>query len=209
MKYFTIKEIALIAVLAAVVSTVEISIGSFMHAFNLHGKSIVLTTTAMIIYFTAFSITKKRGTVITIGFITAFIKLVYGWEMSKLSPVLSILGESIVTEIILCFLPLNVITGAITGASLKIFNLVFPFISFWIIGGKTAGKNLSKLFDSVQRIFPSLSFPMIVIAGIIWTIILGCILGYIAFMISKQVTKLHDKVKKKKSKKEEKKEEYV
>ena len=60
MKYFTIKEIALIAILTAVVSTVEISIGSFMHAFNLHGKSIVLTTTAMIIYFTAFSITKKK-----------------------------------------------------------------------------------------------------------------------------------------------------
>ncbi len=205
MKYFKIKEIALIAVLASVTSAVEISIGSFMHAFGLHGKSIVLTTTAMIIYFTAFSIIKKRGTVITIGFITAFIKLVYGWEMSKLSPVLSILGESIVTEIILCFLPLNAVTGIITGASLKIFNLVFPFISFWILGGKTAGKNLAKLFDSIQKIFPSLSFPMIVTAGILWTIILGGILGYIAFEISKQVIKLHGRIQKEKSKKEEQK----
>ena len=205
MKYFTIKDIALIAILTAVVSTVEISIGSFMHAFNLHGKSIILTTTAMIIYFTAFSITKKRGTVITIGFITAFIKLIYGWEMSKLSPVISILGESILTEIILYFLPLNAITGIITGASLKTFNLVYPFISLWILGGKTAGKNLAKLFDIIQKIFPSMSFPFIVIAGIIWTIILGSILGYIAFVISKQATKLHERINKEKSKKEEQK----
>lgn len=209
MKYFTIKEIALIAVLAAVTSTVEISLGSFMHALGLHGTGTVLPTIAMIIYFTAFSITKKKGTVITIGFITAFIKLLYGWEMSKLSPVLCIFGESLITEIILWFLPLNAITGIVTGASLKIFNLVFPLTLFLILGGKTAGKNLTKLFDSVQRIFPSFSFPMIVIASIIWAIILGSILGYLAFAVSKQVTRLHGRIQKEKSKKEEKKKEYV
>ena len=125
--------------------------------------------------------------------------------MSKLSPVISILGESILTEIILCIFPLNAITGIITGASLKIFNLVYPFISIWILGGKTAGKNLTKLFDIIQKIFPSLSFPVIVIAGIIWTIILGGILGYIAFVISKQATKLHERINKEISKKEEQK----
>ena len=75
------------------------------------------------------------------------------------------------------------------------------------MGGKTAGKNLTKLFTGIQNIFPSLSFPIIVIAGIVWTIILGSILGYIAFTISKQATKLHGRINKEKSKKEEQKEE--
>lgn len=191
MKYFTVREISFIALLAAVNSVAEISIGSLMHALHLPGKGIVLVSINLIIYFLVSMTIKKRGTVLTVGFITSFIKLVYGWEAVKIGPSAAILTEAAIVEGILYISAIKPWTAVLCGSAAKIFTLFFPFISYMVLGMDRGGANVQRIIEGIDSMFPALPLAYLILLGVLWNAVIGGVLGYAAFHAAKGGFKIY------------------
>lgn len=191
MKYFTPKEIAFLGMMAAANSAVEISLGSLMHSLHIPGKSIILVTINMIIYFAAIKATGKKGSIIITGFITAFIKLIYGWEFSKLGPAFAIFSEAAIMELCVMLMPLKSWSSIVTGGIVKAYAMYFPLVSYLIFGGGKGAKVLKKLITDIEKIFPAMSFELMVAAATVWNIIIGAALGYIAYKTAEKAVEIY------------------
>ncbi len=196
MKYFTVKELAFLALLAAVNSVIEITLGSIMHALKIPGKSVVLVTINMMIYFTAYSSVQKKGAIVLTGFITAFIKIAYGWGGSKLAPAAAIFLEAAIIEACFSVMPLKNWSSAISGALVKLFSFFFPILSYLVFGIEKGFANITATISAINANLPFLSFPIIIASFIIWNIILGALLGLLAYRTSNIALKIFTACKK-------------
>ena len=186
MKYLTTKELAILAILAVVNSVLEISLGSLMHAFKIPNAGVFMIMINLSIYLLARGIVPKRGIVFIIGFITAFIKLVYGGELSRLDPAFAILMEAGIIEVILCVMPLKLYTALVCGGLTNVFVLFYPFISYAVFGGGIGLANMGRVFSSMPVFLVKLGLPI----AILFYFCLGLALGNISWYISQKLLNL-------------------
>lgn len=187
MKYLNTKELAILAVIAVVNSVLEISLGSLMHAFKIPNAGVFMIMVNLSLYLLAKGIVPKKGIVIIIGFITAFIKLVYGGELSRLGPAFAILMEAGIIEVILCFLPVKLYTALICGGFTNVFVLFYPLISYTLFGGGTGIANLNRVFSAMPSYLVKLGLPI----AIVVYFFLGVAIGSISWNISQRLLSLY------------------
>ena len=188
---FTTRELTFLALLAAVNSVIEISLGSLMHAFGIPGKSIILLTINLIVYYTARSVVDKKGSIAFTGFVIAFIKAVYGWEASKLGPAFAIMTEALVVEACLLFMPVRTWSACASGAVVKVYALFLPLIQYLVLGQGKGKANIERLMSGFNSLFPALHLEVLILIGIVWAAIVGAVMGYFAYKTAIQAAKIY------------------
>jgi hypothetical protein len=188
MKY-TSRQIAIIGLLAATNGAVEITLGNYLHILHFYFTGNIMIGFNCIIYMLGRKAVPMKGTIFLIGFISAFIKLLMGWNINANAAV-SIFIEAILMEISITFVGYNM-AGAIIGTvSANIWALFQKLVMASLIGGESFTKNLTEITDKASRI---LFFDKSYIAGAIIFIILiyaawGVIFGLIGWRVTQRLS---------------------
>jgi len=97
---FTTREISLLSLLSALWAAFEIYLGGFLKIFKIPFSGTLLTFLALIIIFSGRNSVPKRGSVIIMGFTTAFLKIIYLGGLA-IYPIIGILIEAVLVELVL------------------------------------------------------------------------------------------------------------
>ncbi len=97
---FSLKELTIVAALGALWGSVEISLGSFLHAWNAPFTGAILGTIGIAIALVGRLVVPKRGSTLTIAVIAALLKaLSIGGVV--LSPMIAIVMEGLLADLVL------------------------------------------------------------------------------------------------------------
>ncbi len=207
MKYLTVTQLTVLAVIAAVNSVMEISIGSLMHMFKIPAVGTFMIMVNLSLYLIARNIVPKKGVIMIVGFITAFIKLVYGGELSRLGPSAAIFLEAALIEAVFLFLPLKNWSAMVSGGFANVFVLFYPFISYLLFGGRGGAANIEKVMSSASKILPQGlpeafsggSFGLLVFVVVLIYFFMGFFIGMASWMISLKGINIYESVRRTKS----------
>lgn len=194
MKYFTVREMTLIALLAAVNSVVEISLGSLMHNLKIPFSGSILIVFNLAVYMLVRALVPKYGVIVSTGFITAFIKLVYGSEVLKLGPAMAIFMESALVEALFVFLRNSVFSGALAGGATNVFVLFYPLFSVLVLGGNRGAVTIADVMARISlvggKFFPGLTLWLGILLTAAFYFAVGLLLGTAAWFFSRQCLKV-------------------
>jgi hypothetical protein len=131
MKYTT-REIALIGILSGMNGAIEITLGNYLHALQFFFTGNIMVGLNICIYMLARKSVDKRGTILIIGFITAFIKLLLGYHLNA---ALFIFFESLIVEIIISITGFNLAGTIIGSMSVNLMLIFYKAAIVWVMGG--------------------------------------------------------------------------
>jgi hypothetical protein len=177
-----IRGITFIAILGSLNGVFEIGMGTLLHLVKFPWAGSVMLLVNLTVYLLGRRLVPRIGTVFVLGFITALLKLLYAGG-STVAPAAAILLEAAIVEIILDILPMNVITATLTGGLSHTFTLIFPFLSFALLGGGNAIEMLMKLTLQGKTLFPQGGVAVVCLLFIVYFFI-GCLWGYSAWQMS-------------------------
>jgi hypothetical protein len=178
----SIRDTTLIGILAASNGVMEIGLGTLLHTVKFPWAGSIMLLLNLTIYLLGRKLIPRAGTVIAIGFITALLKFLYAGG-SKVAPAAAILCESAIIEIILALFPLNAVTALISGGLAHTFTLIFPFLSYALIGGGNAIEMLMSLTLKGKSLFPQGGVAVVCLLFILYFLV-GCLLGLCAWQIA-------------------------
>jgi len=131
---FTTRDIALISLLSALWAALEISLGSALRMFKIPFSGSILTFLGLFIIFAGRCSLSRRGSVLIMGVATAFLKLIYLGGLA-LFPVIGILIESVLVELILKKQPPTRAEFLIAGSAGLLWSLFHPFFAQGALAG--------------------------------------------------------------------------
>ena len=132
---FTSREIALTGVLAGLNGAIEITLGNYLHALQFFFTGNVMVGLNICIYMCARKSIDKKGIILIIGFITAFIKLLLGYNINA---ALFIFLEALIIEGIMFIMGFNLTGNIIASISVNLLIVLFKFGLLWVMGGSKA-----------------------------------------------------------------------
>lgn len=136
MKYTT-RELVLLAVFGALWGVVEITLGSVLKSLNIPLSGAVLAAIGLAVAMTGRLFVPKRGATLFIGVIATLLKL-FSLGGAVIGPMVGILGEALIAEIVLSAMGKPTRTSFIlAGASGVLWTLVQPLITGPLLFGRT------------------------------------------------------------------------
>ena len=184
------RIIALVALLGCCWGIIEIQLGTLLHALSIPFCGALLTGMAVILLCIGRYFIGIRGSVLTIGLTSAFLKMLFVGSIA-FNPVIAILLESIIVELVLLSSAPSRIhymtAGAVTVGSM----FFFPFLSQGILGGmKIIEVYYQYLVKSVQLIgFEKQNAIFILLGVLILHVCFGLFVGIISSLVISMVEK--------------------
>lgn len=184
------RESRLIVAFGTLWGVWEMVVGSILLALQIPMRGTILTFGGLIIALTGRYLVKKRGSIVTMGAIAAFLKL-FSLGGVVLSPFIAIMIESLIAEV-LTLVGRNTLISFIFGGA---FAMIWPPIHFLIAQGIVYGSGIYKVYIDFIKI---LSHILKLSEGNLWIFVViifvslfifGGIAGFISYKIGREVEK--------------------
>ena len=182
------KKIAYISTFGCLSGITEITMGSWLHAFRVPFTGVIMGAIFVIILLIARFIIMEKGSTLTIGLIAAFLKL-FSIGSVVTGPLIAIISQALIAEILLSFIGINIAGFLITPAMTLLFNCLYPFISQTLMLGTDIVKVYTKMIIQGAQLFslPVESGWIILGLFILIHLTAGIISGVIAWKLSHQI----------------------
>ena len=186
---FNTRELATIAVFGTLWGISEITMGSVLHALNIPFAGAILAAIGLIIALIGRIFVPKRGSIIFIGLIATLLKL-FSLGGIVIGPMIGILSEAILTEIVLLLSKKpRLFTFVLAGSIGITWSLVQPLVTGPLLFGRTLFLVWLDLLDSGSRLLGLNSSAIFLIAAglLVIYMAIGSAAGWIAWVIAKQL----------------------
>ena len=188
--FFTTREIAFLAVMTALNSTIELTFGNFLHAVGFPMKGSVLVGLNVIIYSLTFSRLRHFGAATCVGAGTVFVNFLFTGSF-KFFALPLIFAESLTIDIILTLLKNSraaVILGGMTAGIVAGLGGVFNSVVF---RGVSLNSGLTRMTGQEVNLGSSVGimFAYLVISRAV----VGIFFGYLAWLAVKRLEPILDK----------------
>ena len=184
---FTTRELVLMAVFGALWGLVEITLGSVFHAIDLPLSGMALGVIGVMLASIGRLFVPRRGSTLFIGAIAMVLKL-FSIGSSVLGPMVGIMSEAIVAEIVLdLFARPSLAAFLLANMVAALFTLIQPFITGLVFFGRSMFIVWLDLLDSGARIFKLPAEAAMVIVGVLVIVHLaaGAIGGWVGWGLGK------------------------
>lgn len=182
---FTTRELVTLAVFGALWGLVEISLGSVLHAVDLPKTGLVLSTLGVMIACIGRLFVPRRGSTLFIGVIAMVLKL-FSIGSVILGPMIGILAEAIVAEIILdLFRKPSLAAFLATCMAAALWVFIHPFVTGLLLWGQSLLMVWLDMLDEGSRLFgiPTGAVVGIVLAVVLLHLVLGALGGWLAWKL--------------------------
>lgn len=178
----TKKEIYQTAVMGSIWGIIEITIGTWMHLSKFPFKGLLLSLIAIFILVISKKIINYKGSLIMIGVLCATLKTAASGAFI-LNPIIAIIAESIIVEIIFTVGNYNFITAIIAGAMALFYTFMHSVIAQLFFFGFEIIAVYEKIFSKILPFVPSENITAYLIFGIYGAIyvIFGGLAGLIGY----------------------------
>lgn len=183
---FSTRELVTMAVFGALWGTVEISLGSVLHAIDLPMSGMALAITGVMIAVIGRSFVPRRGSTLFIGMIALVLKL-FSIGSAVIGPMIGILAEALIAELVLdAFGKPSLLAFVFAGAGAAFWTLVQPFITGVLLFGRNMLLIWLDLLDLGNRLFgiPSQAALWIVLVLAAVHLVLGGVGGWLAWRLA-------------------------
>lgn len=186
---FSLKELTIIAALGALWGSVEISLGSFLHAWNAPFTGAILGTIGIAIALVGRLVVPKRGSTLTIAVVAALLKaLSVGGVV--LSPMIAIVMEGLLADLVLSLggRPRRT-TFALAGATAVAWNPVHTIVVQGLIFGTGAVTMYASLLARASTLLgiPESSVVALLAALVALHLGVGAAAGLVAWQAGQSV----------------------
>lgn len=189
---YEFRDIVLIAVFGALWGGVEMSLGGALHLLKIPMRGTFLAAFGIGIMLVGYGITRKPWFVFSTSLICCTIKL-FSFSGFMLSPLLSILAEGILAEVLLRVLPVSRIgyIGAAFGVIL--YSTVHYFLAQGVLFGHSVYMLYLRLLESVSSFFniPMTLGIVVLIVIIAIKLMLSLVVGWLAWDVQRE---LHERL---------------
>lgn len=146
------QELVYIAVFGAIWGAVELSVGSYLHVWNVPQAGTVLAAIGMAVLVVGRSFVPRRGATVMMGVVAMFIKM-FSLGGIVINPMVGILMESVLAEV--GFLGGRVTRGRamLAGALGVSWVMVHPFVTQGIAAGWGMVRVYTWLVETGSRLF--------------------------------------------------------
>lgn len=127
-------EIAVIAILAACNATLELTVGNYLQIVKFPLSGSVMVGINIIIYSLGYALVPKKGTIISMGFLTAAINLFFGGSFKPWS-IIAIFLESALIEFIINVMKFHFWSIMTASVIANLFGFVYTLAVFAYISG--------------------------------------------------------------------------
>jgi len=175
------------AVFGALWGLVEISLGSLLHAIDLPMSGMTLAVVAGILLCIARLFVPRRGSTIFIGVIAMILKL-FSIGSVVLGPMVGILMEAVIAELVLDLFPRPSLTAFVTACiGTSLWTMVQPFFTGLVFFGRSMFIVWLDLLDSGAQLFrlPAQAVVVIVIALVAVHLLAGAVGGWLAWKLGR------------------------
>jgi hypothetical protein len=186
---FTTRQLVTMAVFGALWGVVEIGLGSVFHAFKIPLTGLILTVLGVLVALIGRIFVSQRGSTFFIGVIAMVLKL-FSIGSIIIGPMIAILAEALVAELILDIFPgptrLSFILAA---AGAAIWTLIQPFVTGLLLFGRGLFSIWLDTIDQGSRLFglSSQAAIWVVLGLIVLNAAAGCISGWLAWKLGNLV----------------------
>ncbi len=188
MKHST-RELAMLAVFGTLWGIVEISLGSVLKSLNIPFSGAVLSAIGLSIALVGRFFVPKRGSTLFIGVIAMLLKL-FSLGGVIIGPMVGIISEAIVAEIVLSLQGQPRRTGFLLAGALGVFwVLLQPFVTGPLLFGRTLFVVWLDLLDTGNRLLGINQNAVFVIVAVLGAIHLaiGAAAGWLAWDVARQL----------------------
>ncbi len=136
MTKFSTRQLVILAVFGALWGVVEVSLGSVLHAIKVPMSGPLLAGLGLMLAIMARSFVPKRGSTFFIGLIAMILKL-FSIGSIVLGPMVAILMEALVAEVVLSFFnDPSRLSYVLAGGLGVLWNLAHPFVTGPLLFGR-------------------------------------------------------------------------
>jgi len=188
--YNIYSSAAAIAVFGGLWGVAEITLGTALHAIHMPFKGLTLTAIGMIIILTSSRIVYTRGLFISMGVVAGSIKLL-SIAGVRFTPFISILSESVIVEIVILLLGVNIL-GFLLAASLAcLYPLFHHLMGAWLFYGMDIFTVFLEYIQEMQNLLGLPAWGGMKILSIVALIYLtaGALAGLSAWKLSGYIQK--------------------
>ncbi|MCD4783825.1 MAG: ECF transporter S component [Candidatus Eremiobacteraeota bacterium] len=181
-------EIAVIAILAACNATIELTLGNYLHIIKFPLSGSILVGFNIIIYSLGYAFVPKRGTVISMGFLTVIINLFFGGSF-KILAIIAIFLEAALVEIIFNTMKFHFWSIMTASVITNLFGYVLTLVIYAFFIGIGLINAIHRAFARFTSLFPWAEFSIITIflMLIVYHILVAVIFGMLAWKLIKFV----------------------
>jgi len=172
-----VYELTILAILAACNAALELTLGSYLHLIKFPLTGMVMVGINIIVYTAGYALVPKKGTIISMGLITALMNLLLGGSF-KLWAIVAIFLESVIIELVILSLGFNfwsVITASIVT---NVFGFVFTMFVYGIILGHGVISGLLRILKWFIRNPATLNSSLFGLGLLI--VLIHCVVGAIS-----------------------------
>jgi len=141
------RNLVYIAVFAASWGVVEIIIGSALKAMQVPFGGLIISTLAVIILVVSRAYLNFFGAQMAIGAVTALVKVFASIGGVVITPVLAIMAEAVLFDVVISLIGFSRIGAAAAGAMPPVWSFAQPFITFPLLFGLPLDRYYANLLD--------------------------------------------------------------
>jgi len=155
--------------------------------FNVPVTGNIMVVINLILYLAVRMLVPRVGSVAIVGLVTAFIRFINTPGFS-ITPGLAIFMESLIVEVILSTMGVNIFSSVISGISLQLFVPLFRLFSMIFVYGWEMRDAMYRVVNTILPFFIRSQGMLAVIIGALFIlIIIGIITGWLSFTITSRL----------------------
>lgn len=140
-------ELTILALLASCNAVLELSLGTYLHALKLPMTGSIMVGINLIVYVIGYNFVQKKGTVMTVGFLTCFLTLFLG--PFKKFTIIAILLESLIVEIYFSLMGYNRLSLTLASVSSNLFCFFYAVTMATLVLGRGVTAGFLRAYNSV------------------------------------------------------------
>lgn len=179
---FSVRDLVYIGIFGALWGVSETGVGSVLHALQVPLTGTVLAGVGMTIALTGRYFVPRRGSVLFIGLVTALLKML-SVGGTVLNPMIAIVVESVLAELVLMAGRHHRVTFAAAGAAASAWSLVQPFLTGAILAGQGFFAVYARMLRNGARMLGVEPSAVVLILGVlaILHLVAGAAAGLLAW----------------------------
>ncbi len=184
MKFCKAYKITLISLLAGANAALELVLGNYLHLIKFPFTGMIMVGINLVCYVVGYSKFPKRGTVLTIGFLTAFLNLALGGTF-KLWAIVAILIEAAIIEAIFMVMGFSFLSTVVSSWAVSIFTLLYAPLRYVLFFGKNTQEVVLQMVSNVVKRIDCVDVSIIVIIFFIVVahLLSGFLFGWLSWRI--------------------------
>jgi hypothetical protein len=163
---FSVRDLVYIGIFGALWGVSETGLGSVLHALRVPLTGTALAAAGMTIALTGRCFVPRPGSVLFIGLVTALLKML-SVGGTVLNPMIAIVVESVLAELVLMAGRHDRVTFAAAGAAAGAWSLVHPFLTGAILAGQGFVAVSASLLRNGARMLGVEPSAVVVIVGVL------------------------------------------